>query len=432
MSQNKFILIIGTGPAGLGAADRAKALGFNYLVLERQSSLFGRCKSFEFEGEKIDQGPHLSFTKSEIVKNVWRESCPNLIEIVNPIMLNHWEGEIIPHPVQSYLAYIPEGKRLDIVESIKCRPNIKTPKNYNEWLLKQFGYLFNEEFTKKYTKKYWTVYPDEMTVDWVGKRVAAPPLEKILESAKSKDNCSTDHYFNSFRYPDKGGYEKFLHKSAQQHKDKIRKEAEVISINLESNYIVLKDGEKISFDHLVSTIPLDQIPSLLEKKNVNLIQAADKLNCSSVSLYTIAFRRHKGLDGHWGYVYDLDIPFARYYFPKTLVNDFESELQFVQMEVYFSKSSPKDDRYDNLDNVIYGLEKLNILKKQNVINTNVKVLKYANVIFDHSRDFHRSVIIDFLKNFKIASVGRYGSWRYLWSDQSYLDGRSAIDRIYNM
>ena len=34
----------------------------------------------------------------------------------------------------------------------------------------------------------------------------------------------------------------------------------------------------------------------------------------------------------------------------------------------------------------------------------------------------RLKIIEYLKNHNIYQIGLYGKWKYMWSDQSFLDG----------
>ena len=48
--------------------------------------------------------------------------------------------------------------------------------------------------------------------------------------------------------------------------------------------------------------------------------------------------------------------------------------------------------------------------------------KYANVIFDHNIYKSREIVRDYLASIGIETIGRFGEWDYLWSDQSLLSG----------
>ena len=185
----------------------------------------------------------------------------------------------------------------------------------------------------------------------------------------------------------------------------------------------------MNYKYVLSSAPLDQTGKVLKDCPAEINMSSEKLNCSSLSLYTIEFTREKEIPCHWGYVYDHDIPFARYYYPKTLLNDFASETQFVQAEVYHSKYLPKDLAYDCEENVILGFEKIGAFSKSNVKAVDVRSTKYANVIFDHDRVGNRDKVFDYLVSKDIYPIGRFGSWRYLWSDQSYLDGRNTAAQL---
>ncbi len=59
----------------------------------------------------------------------------------------------------------------------------------------------------------------------------------------------------------------------------------------------------------------------------------------------------------------------------------------------------------------------------------VKGSEYANVIFDLDSGPAAAKVQDYLKSLDITYCGRYGDWAYIWTDQSYLSGQRAAQRI---
>ena len=68
-SEKTFV--IGTGPAGYGAAKKLSENGREPIILEKNDFVGGHCASFEYdEGFIFDDGPHISFTEDERVKSI--------------------------------------------------------------------------------------------------------------------------------------------------------------------------------------------------------------------------------------------------------------------------------------------------------------------------------------------------------------------------
>src|SRR5262245_54705249 len=58
MSTPLPIVVLGAGPAGLGAAYRLARRGFAVTVLERAPTVGGNAGSFEIDGCRVDYGSH--------------------------------------------------------------------------------------------------------------------------------------------------------------------------------------------------------------------------------------------------------------------------------------------------------------------------------------------------------------------------------------
>jgi hypothetical protein len=59
---------------------------------------------------------------------------------------------------------------------------------------------------------------------------------------------------------------------------------------------------------------------------------------------------------------------------------------------------------------------------------NVRLLRYANVIFDLERADALKTVHGYLDDLGIAYCGRYGDWGYMWTDESFKSGEQAAEK----
>ena len=72
---------------------------------------------------------------------------------------------------------------------------------------------------------------------------------------------------------------------------------------------------------------------------------------------------------------------------------------------------------------------MGLFSQNDILMADCRYIKYGNVIFDRHRIKNRHIILHYLNTLQISSVGRFGEWDYLWSDQSLLSGKKAVDAL---
>ena len=121
------------------------------------------------------------------------------------------------------------------------------------------------------------------------------------------------------------------------------------------------------------------------------------------------------------YIYDEDIIPARVYSPSLKSPDNAPEgCSSLQMEVYCNRDEYTQEEL--LARSVGKLVSLNILKEEDILFTDIRFESYANVIFDHNIYEARKIVRDYLSSVGIETIGRFGEWGYLWSDQSLMSG----------
>jgi protoporphyrinogen oxidase len=431
--------ILGAGLSGLSSSYH---LGHhNCEIFEKNEFVGGHINTEIIEGFTWDEGPHVSFTKLDYVKQLLANSV-NQEFLEYPVNTAcYFKGSWIPHPAQSNLFAIPQPIRENCLKDfLLSRNQLKNGeiKNYEEWLIAAFGKTFYEYFPKAYTQKYWTVEPKLLSIDWVGERIFFPNIEDV-KNGYFKPLESQTHYITEVRYPKHGGYMSFASKVKLNAKVNLKHELK--SISFKNKKIVFSNGIVRKYVSLISTLPL---PELIAKSDAPkyVKAAAERLSCSSVLLINVTANHPTLLSYNWMYVYDEDKFCTRINCTEKLSpNNAPSGKTGIQIEVYFSKYKEKlhDDKYIS-EKVIDELIEMRILGgRDNVINYHTKWVKWANVIFDFNRKESLNIIFEYLEKFGLKRhnqdllpmtdwskfkrtdgvfqlVGRYAEWKYFWTD----------------
>lgn len=422
-------LVLGAGIAGIAVSYELKQHNIDSIILEKNNNWGGLLDNFSIDGFRFDKFIHLSFAKDEYVNNVFFKT-----DFINhkPLSSNYYKGTWLKHPAQNNLYPLGEEEKNSILKDFKKRKDLEVSKisNYEEWLRVQYGDYFSENFPMVYTEKYWTVKAKELETKWVGERMYKPTLEEI-ESGCKTDLTPNTYYAKEMRYPKKGGYKSFL-KPMVEGLD-IRTNSKVDNIDFSKNEITLSNGESLKYDNLISSLPLPEICKLIKNIPDFVIEASKTLNYTSGYLVSLGFNKPDIADKLWFYIYDKDILPARVYSPSLKSPDNAPEgCSSLQAEIYFNKAEKlKISDSEILEQTIQKLIKMGLFKEEDLVVKDIRSERYANVIFDHHIYENRKIILNFLKENNIISVGRFGEWEYFWSDQSMLSGRDGALKLIN-
>jgi protoporphyrinogen oxidase len=427
------IAIIGAGMAGIGAAYRLEAAAAKTTVFEKCPYPGGHATSFHYDGGWIfDHGPHISFTKNVRMQELFAESVRGQYESIRARVNNYWKGQWIKHPAQVNLHGLPTDLLVRILEEL-IRVQFQEPgpiANYADWLTASFGRAFAETFPMQYGLKFHTTRAANMTTDWVGQRLYRPELAEVLHGALSSETEDV-HYITDFRYPRQGGFVSFLKPLAA--KADVRLGYEVTGIDARRRELRFGDGTTAEYDHLISSLPLPDLISLIEGTPTDVVEAAGQLACTTCIIVNIGLNREDVSDNHWTYFYDQDFCFSRLSFPHMLSpRNAPPGAGSIQAEVYYSKKYKPLDRTPEscIDLVIGDLRRCGLIRDEDrILFRNVLVAPYANIIFDLERPAALAQVKEYLGELRIETCGRYGEWSYAWSDESFMSGEQAAEKV---
>jgi protoporphyrinogen oxidase len=425
-----MIAILGGGIAGISAGYHAGLHGYEYRVFERNSSYGGLLDNFTVNGEfRFDKFVHLSFAKDDDVHRLLYDNTEFITH--EPISSNYYQGKWLKHPAQNNLSPLSSEEKTKIILDFVNRPEFSSPENYKDWLLSQFGNYFTENFPGTYTRKYWTLDAEDLTVDWLGGRFSLPPLEDVLKGAFIEQEKNF-YYAKKMRYPKKGGYKSFLDKMVSKTNIVLNSNVELVDLKLRK--VEFSDGLTVSYDHLISSIPLPELVPRIKDVPVEVLEASTKLLCTSGQLVSLGFSSPEIAKYLWFYIYDEDILPSRAYSPSLKSPDNAPvETSSYQFETYFSKHKPKQLSGGALiQHVVEKGIKMNLWTSQDISVSDYREVKYANVVFDFERKKNLKIIHNYLDSYNVQYIGRFGEWDYLWSDQSLISGKKKVNELIKL
>lgn len=451
--------ILGAGLSGLSIAEHLAKRNIPFQIYESKSHGGGHIHSSLVNGFTWDEGPHVSFTKYAYVRNYFAENCDHQYHDFSATPANYYQGNWIMHPAQAHMYAIPEPLRTECINDViaireEMTP-LYTPENYQQWLDYAFGKKFAEVFPKVYTQKYWTTEPVNLTTDWIGKRIYFPEIADMIESAEGQLNKQT-HYINTIRYPKKGGFYSFIKKVERSLP--VIYDKEITYISFSDRMLYFKDGQKISYEKLISTLPL---PELILKSDAPLVikDSALMLKCSQLLLLNMIIDHSPTVNYQWIYVYDKEFYSTRINFTDLLSSENGITGQCgIQVEVYFSEYHPLSVPIEQIEKqVIDELIKMKlILAKEYIRHSHTKWVNWANVIFDQARQEAQEAVFAWLasvgmhreaddlepmtdweskKNGPLGEfilAGRFAQWKYFWTDDCVMRAKYISENISNL
>lgn len=416
------VMILGAGVAGLGAALRSRENQLNYAVFEATKIAGGLLDSFVINGFSFDNAVHLSFANEPIVRKVFDKTE----YITHPSDSYNYDGGYwLKHPVQNNIFPLPAEQKLKLVKSFVERPELDNIENYKQWLIHQYGYEISERYPLRYTRKYWQCDADALSTSWIGNRMRRAELSEILYGSYTSDTPNT-YYTKEMRYPVNGGFKSFI--SPLINETNILFNYKAVAIDLLKKMVTFENGEVWTYGNLVSSIPLPIFISICgDTVPQQVVSAASLLEATSIDLISVAFNKKIAKD-LWFYIYDEDIYASRVYSPSVKSpQNAPTECSSMQFEFY---NPGRESQYSELElknNVIYALKKMKIADESDVIFMHHKHLLWGNITFKVGMESHRQIVREFISANNVKSVGRFGEWDYLWSNQSFMSGYDFIE-----
>lgn len=447
MEQNKSLIIIGAGPAGIAGALEAQENDLNVSVFEGDSQVGGIAKTAKYKGFYFDIGGHRFFSKNVKINRWWQDMLGGDFLEVKRLSRIYFNGKFFYYPLRPINALLNVGffeSALIILSYIKAKFAPLAPEdNFERWIVNRFGRRLFRMFFKSYTEKVWGIPCEKISAQWAAQRIKglslAEVIKKALFSGGSKNSPKT--LIEKFRYPAYGpgmmweraarkimkqGGEIFLASSVE----KIFWEGDAVK------KIAVKktNGERIEkkADYFLSTMTLRHLVASLEPAPPDyVLRAAGCLHYRDFLTVVLIINKENVFPDNWIYIHDPEVKVGRIQnfknWSEKMVPD--KKMTCLGMEYFvFEKDGIWSSSDENLVNLAKEeIVKLKMCRMQDVQEGLVIRQKKAYPVYDGTYQENLDIIREYLKKFNnLQQAGRNGLHKYNNMDHSMLTAQLAV------
>ena len=419
------ITILGAGISGLATGWKLSD-EHEVLVIEKTPKIGGMASSFRYKDFILDYGPHKIYTQLPGILDEYKYLVKDDLMIIskkNQLMV---EGKLLDFPIK----FKQLITKLNPITSARCVLGKATGlikketdlSSYEGYLKSNFGKGIYETLFKNYASKVWGD-PKELSEEIARRRIPvtgfADLIKNILFGAGKEQSAE------NFYYPKEGigTVCDRIKERIIKNNGKIKVNTLVKSINVKNNRVESlhieeerKKGIKRT-DFLVSTIPIPVLLELINPKPPEYVfEAAKKLKYRSLILLYLIVKKPKVLDCNWIFFPDKEISINRLseqksFSPYTCPEN--KTALYAEMTCNYEDLKWKSSDKEIFDIVIKDLEKVNILKKEDVEEYFTRKARYVYPVYD--KDFRKNlnIILDYLDTItNLQTTGRQGLFNY--------------------
>lgn len=435
-------IIIGAGPTGLSAAYHLglDGRGQDALLVEREPTVGGWCRSVKVGGYTFDHAGHIMFSNDPYVLQLYEHLLGDNIHWQNREAWVYSHEVYTRYPFQGSLYGLPPKVLKDCLigaieahfGSLKDTPaeaaqTKKAPRNFEEFIHHVWGTGIAAHFAIPYNTKLWAVPLHEMETSWLGGRVPLPDLEQMLEGALEPTPAPMGPNAR-FGYPLTGGFQALMDGFLPLIQGEVALNTGVVNVSPRSRTVRLDDGRILEYETLISTMPLPQLVAACGSQAPDRVQTAAKaLRHVSVRCVNLGVARPAITEKHWVY-YPEDTVFHRIFMQGNASPHCNAPGGFgLTCEITYSPGKPLPcDGQALIDRCIADCRKVGLLRDDDVVNVAQQVdMPCAYVVYDHERAHNVGIIRDWLSAHGVVLAGRYSEWEYYNSDHAFLAGKRA-------
>ena len=274
-----------------------------------------------------------------------------------------------------------------------------------------------------------------MDYNWIAERVSIIDIRRILKNIISQQDDSEWGPNNTFRFPLFGGTGGLFHKFLPYTHSHLYLNKNAVKIITERKEIVFQDGEKVSYDVLISTMPLHGLLDKIEDKPECVERSAEEFLWSGGYMVGIGIKKPCPSNKNWIYFPENDSPFYRVTYLSNYSPNMTPAGEFFSFLAETSYSRFKTVSKETvIEETIQGLINSKLLKEEErslIVSTFLIDVPHSFPIPFLGRDDAIKNIQLFLSERNIYSRGRFGGWKYEVGnmDHSVMQGMEIVNRI---
>lgn len=442
--MQKKIVIIGAGPTGLGAAYRLKELGYrNFEIYDSLDHAGGLASSYtDPAGFTWDIGGHVMFSHYKYYDDVFDKLMGSDFQLNMREswvrMFDRW----VPYPFQNNIRHLPAEITFECLSGLveaQTRRDPSAASNFGEFIDAVFGDGIARHFMRPYNFKVWAHPPEMMNKEWIGERVAMLDINRAMKNVV----LGTDDFGwgpnNRFKFPLKGGTGEFYRRFEPVLGEHLKLGRSVDFISGKRKEICFRDGSRVNYDMLVTTMPVDKLCNEMLNGDVppQIKKASAGLRHSGGFMVGIGIKQKCPSTMSWMYFPEDNCPFYRVTYLSNyspFMTPDNEQYYSLLCETSYSQFKPEDSR-TIVERTVRGLINAGLISEADqadIVSTWVFNAPYSYPTPSIERDGILSEVIPYLeRNLDIYSRGRFGMWKYevANTDHSLMQGVELVNRL---
>jgi UDP-galactopyranose mutase len=410
-------VVIGAGPAGLGAA---LALGESAVVLERGADAGGLAATVTLGGAIFDLGGHSFHTPHAHIRSLVFDALP--MEERRRDAWCHVNGEMIPYPFQQHFDALHDAAIV-----AECRAGLEragptaAAANFDEHIERRYGAGIARHFLRPYNEKLWGRDLTRLESSWTSERVAPPSVSEAPGDEGRRTPLRSGEWV---AYPARGGYGEIFRALAAR--VPVRFNQSVARVDPLEGEVVTQAGERFACRHVISTLPLPALLDLVPGVPAPLRQRVAQLAAVPLTLVLVALDGRLATQRQRIYCAGASFPGHKVVLNHSSSNHLAALPHHgVLVEVSEANGGVADDAR-LVEQVIRGLREMQVLEPESrVASTSVIRLPLGYPVPTHARAAIVEEARRWLRERRIATVGRFGEWAYINSDEALHRGLQA-------
>jgi protoporphyrinogen oxidase len=443
------VVILGAGPAGLGAALGLARKGHDVVVIEQTSRVGGNAGSFDLAGVRVDYGSHRFHPAADpevfaLVRELLGEDLLERPRHGRIRLLGRW----IHFPLQplnlarhAHPRFVA-GVGLDVAR--KLLPGRTSTAGSNDTfasvLERGLGRTICREFYFPYARKIWGLEPDLISPTQAYKRVAAGSIGKLLKRLLPNGGKGAANRKGVFYYP-RGGYGQIceaLKAATEAAGGKVQLQTSVRHVELSAarpHRVEVESAtgrEALTSDHVWSTIPVTTlVQQLSPKAPTPVADAARQLKLRSMLLVYLVLDTDQFTEFDAHYFPEAGLPFTRLSEPKNYSASREPKgVTVLCAEIPCDRSdaiwSWSDDELGKL--VREGLAKTDLPVRCPVLGVTVQRLPAAYPIYNRGYEAAFEQVDKWVNGLPdVLSFGRQGLYAHDNTHHALFMAQAAVD-----
>ncbi|MCL5783772.1 MAG: FAD-dependent oxidoreductase [Patescibacteria group bacterium] len=445
-SKEGNIIIIGAGPAGLGCAyelgkKQTQQQLPKILLIEKNDMVGGLARTNSYKGYRFDIGPHRFFTKNDEILDLWKNALGNQFTEVPRLTRMFYKNKFFLYPVQFKNVLQKLGFQ-DNIQSFSSFLYAKIflrkmqPKNFEDWITKNFGKKLFTVFFKTYTEKLWGISCREIGVEWADQRIKNMDFWEVLKTAILGQRVrQAKSLVGKFYYPLLGAGQMYQ-KLAGTLKEKeclLELNSKVQKIYHQKNKIIsleYQQREKVTkqeVDFLFSSMPLTKfILCMAPQPPKNVVAAAKKLLFRDHITVNLIIKKNPFPD-NWIYIHSPEVKMVRVVNYSNFSDKMSKDKKHSVVSVeYFAFQGDEIWTLNDKELIKLAkkeLERVKLLTESDVIDGFVvrETEAYPTYFIGHKK--YLDTIKNYLSNFtNLQLIGRGGMFKYNNMDHSIYSG----------